>query len=113
MWIRKLFKFGRFVNLVGFFSFLFLLTSFLFLNSSDVSAIAKESTISMSVSSDPLEISLPGDSFGKTSDLNIGVHTDNYSGFKLSVASADSPYLVNGEAVIPSIDTTLSEETYR
>ncbi len=113
MWTRQLFKFGRFVNLVGFFSFSFLLTSFLFLNSSDASAIAKESTISMSVSSDPLEITLPGDSFGKTSNLNIGVHTDNYSGFKLSVASADSPYLVNGEAVIPSIDTTLSEETYR
>ncbi|MBO4813317.1 InlB B-repeat-containing protein [Candidatus Saccharibacteria bacterium] len=67
----------------------------------------------MTLSSESLELTLPGNSFGKTSDLEIGVHTDNYTGYNLTIASEDSTYLVNGDAVISSIGSSITEQTFR
>ena len=113
MCFRRLFRFGISTkSLVAFSSVFLFIGSFIFL-SSEASAVAKESTISMTLSSETLELTLPNNSFGKTSNLEIGVHTDNYSGYNLTIASEDSAYLVNGDAVISSIGDSITEQTFR
>ena len=60
------------------------------LHTEPVQAIAKESTLTMSISTDELSVhvipAIDG-AFAASSDATISVSTDNYSGYALSVAT--------------------------
>lgn len=79
--------------------------------------IAKQSTLTLSVSSSSLSVSLvgqPGGNFGKSGTATISVSTDNYSGYYLKIASSPDTNLteVGGNHTITSISSAISEATF-
>ena len=79
--------------------------------------IAKQSTLTLSVSSSSLSVSLvgqPGGNFGKSGTATISISTDNYSGYYLKIASSPDTNLteVGGNHTITSISSAISEATF-
>ena len=82
----------------------------------DVHAEAKQSTLTVDMTQGILAISLTpsGDgTFGKSSDSTIGIRTDNYTGYSMSIVSPGSTSLVNaGGDEVESINEAINESTF-
>ncbi len=83
---------------------------------SPASGIAKQSTLSMTISNGSLSINiLPSISgeFGKSGDATITVNTDNFTGYTLSISSSETTSSVNAnDDEIESIGTSINESTF-
>ncbi len=83
---------------------------------SSVHGIAKQSTLSVDVDSSYATIQIipaAGGTFGTSSDVEISINTDNYSGYRLSVKTSDSTNLVNGNNdVISSISSSVLDTDF-
>ena len=76
-------------------------------------AIAKESSITVTISEEDLEFTLLPGNFGKSIDNEISVTTDNYTGYSLSIASESSTSLVSTQGnQITSIGSSIDETTF-
>ena len=81
-----------------------------------VSAAARQSTMSLNISTDTISVDINPSSegrFASSSDATIGVSTDNYSGYTLKIVSGGSSDLVNeNDDSMESIDSIISESTF-
>lgn len=82
----------------------------------DSFAIARESSLSMTLSAQSLSINImpsPAGTFGTTNELEIGISTDNFSGYSLVMSSETSTSAVsqNGSS-IPSLDSEITESAF-
>lgn len=101
-------------------SFLVLIASVFgscFLLSQSVSAIAKQSTISVSSSSTDLYVDLYQTSeghFGASGNASISVTTDNFTGYSMYISTVNSTSLVNtsSQDEITSISSAISEQNF-
>ena len=80
--------------------------------SGKVSAIAKESSITMTVTGSHPFIQLNPDTFGKSGNVSLDVSTDNFSGYVLSIASTNGTNIVGTNGQITSISSPLDETTF-
>ncbi len=82
--------------------------------SSSVSAIAKESTLTVNVRDKDQVVELMPGSFGKSNNTTVEISTDNYSGYSYFIASAgSSTSLVNGNNdEIESISGNITESVF-
>ena len=108
---------GRLRAVCMVFAFIVVSSLAFFLSSSPVSAEAKPSTLSLSFTQDLLQLTLTPTAdgrFGKSVDSTIGVSTDNYTGYTLSVeASTASTSLVkDANNQIPSVTSPVSEADF-
>lgn len=78
--------------------------------------IAKQSTITVTTSADTLPFSitpLPEGQFGATGNNTITVTTDNFTGYKLYIASDDARSMLNSnDDAITSISSAISQSTF-
>ncbi|MBR3131838.1 InlB B-repeat-containing protein [Candidatus Saccharibacteria bacterium] len=78
--------------------------------------IAKQSTLSLSVSYDTLLIELTPSAegqFGKSSNNTITASTDNFTGYNLSIATSGSTSMLNSnDDAIESINSSIDETTF-
>ena len=88
----------------------------LFLDPINVSAVAKQSTISISVSSGTLSAQILPTSDGVFSESNVGtvsVGTDNFTGYNLRFVTSGSSSLVNaGSDEIESIESPITQSLF-
>ena len=81
-----------------------------------VNAVAKESTLTVSMPTNVLQLTVMpsfGGTFAKSSNAQISVSTDNFTGYTASIATTDSTSLVNGnDDEIESISSNISEATF-
>ncbi|MBR5389110.1 InlB B-repeat-containing protein [Candidatus Saccharibacteria bacterium] len=76
-------------------------------------ATATQSTLTLTVPIHVLNVSLTPGHFEESDSASIGVRTDNFTGYSLSIASATSTSLVNtNNDEIISIDSALSEANF-
>ena len=79
--------------------------------------IAREGTITMSVSSGALSVNLigqPGGNFGESDSATVSIRTDNFTGYSLIAKMDGSTSLTDGNNHnITSISSAISEQTFR
>ena len=80
--------------------------------SGKVSAVARESSITMTVTGSHPFIQLNPDTFGKSDNVSLDVSTDNFSGYVLSIASTNGTNIVGTNGQIMSISSPLDETTF-
>ena len=105
---RKRFRFRLFIVLsmiaVGLISVLF---------ASSVGAIAKQSTLTIDISSHTVLVNIPPGTFGKSSDVTVDVSTDNFTGYTLSLIGAGSTSLISeNDDEIESLSAAVDETTF-
>ncbi|MBQ6460901.1 InlB B-repeat-containing protein [Candidatus Saccharibacteria bacterium] len=86
---------------------------FLVFNAPPVEAIAKQSTLTISLENETPTIYMSAASFEKTDDVEININTDNFTGYNLSIASQNSRSITstNGSE-ITSISSAIDETTF-
>ena len=89
-----------------------LVGSFVFCHTDAAFGVARESSITMTITDSMPSIQLNPNSFGKSGDVSIDVSTDNYSGYTLSVASSSGTSLVGEHGEITSISSAMDETTF-
>lgn len=93
----------------------FCISTFFF--TQNTNAIAKQSTLSMTVNNGNPTISITPTSsgaFGKSGDTTISINTDNYTGYTFKIATYDSSSASDGYGNnIQSISPTITEDTFR
>ena len=81
-----------------------------------VHGIAKQSTLSMTISADALAFSITptaDGAFGKTFNNTISITTDNFTGYTLSVSSSTSTSMENSNHdAITTISSAIDESTF-
>ena len=79
-------------------------------------AIAKQSTISMSIQSSTLAAQIlptPGGTFGESNFATLSIGTDNYTGYKLSAVMQGGTDLLNDDNIaVPSITSTVTSQDF-
>ena len=79
--------------------------------------IAKQSTLTMTVSDSELSFTImptASGTFGSSSNNTITVTTDNFTGYSLQIATNDSTDMLNDDDdAIPTIGSSISESTFR
>ena len=81
--------------------------------SSSAGAVAKQSTLSVDISTHSVNLNASVGTFGKTEDVVIDVSTDNYTGYTLSFVAVGSTSLISEHNIeIESITSAIDETTF-
>ena len=107
----------RYFGFCLFFAFVFIEFTVLLFGSHATYAIAKESTLSLSISSHSFSMEFlpsPGGTFSNTTTATITINTDNYTGYSFSLYASDNNGLKSeNDDVIPPLQSEISESTFR